>query len=96
MFQVFIGFIPWIIYWSFSGPGLWTIAILGGLIAAAGLVSWRWIQAHAMSKQWKSSHWDISQFMRLSHWCSAHHFSKPTDRLSTVSCWQEWLSAHWQ
>jgi hypothetical protein len=44
MFQVFVGFIPWIIYWSFSGPGLWTVAILGGMTAAAGLVSWRWIK----------------------------------------------------
>ncbi len=46
MFQVFVGFIPWIIYWSFSGPGLWTVAILGGMTAAAGLVSWRWIKRH--------------------------------------------------
>lgn len=44
MFQVFIGFIPWIIYWSFSGPGLWTVAILGGLVAAMGLVSFRTIR----------------------------------------------------
>ena len=44
MFQVFIGFIPWILYWSFSGPGLWTVAILGGLAAAVGLVSWRWLK----------------------------------------------------
>jgi len=44
MFQVFVGFIPWILYWSFSGPGLWTVAILGGLVAAAGLVSWRWLK----------------------------------------------------
>jgi phytoene dehydrogenase-like protein/intracellular septation protein A len=44
MFQVFVGFIPWIIYWSFSGPGLWTVAILGGLVAAMGLVSWRWLK----------------------------------------------------
>jgi all-trans-retinol 13,14-reductase len=44
MFQVFIGFIPWILYWSFSGPGLWAIAILGGLTAATGLVSWRWLK----------------------------------------------------
>lgn len=44
MFQVFIGFIPWILYWSFSGPGLWSVAILGGLVAAAGLVSWRWLK----------------------------------------------------
>jgi phytoene dehydrogenase-like protein/intracellular septation protein A len=46
MFQVFIGFIPWILYWSFSGPGLWSVAILGGLVAAAGLVSWRWLKRH--------------------------------------------------
>ncbi|MBI5954627.1 MAG: FAD-dependent oxidoreductase [Chloroflexi bacterium] len=44
MFQVLFGFIPWIIYWSFSGPGLWTIAILGGLTAAIGIVSWRWLK----------------------------------------------------
>ncbi len=44
MLQVFIGFLPWILYWSFSGPGLWTIAILGGLIAAAALVTWRWFK----------------------------------------------------
>ena len=44
MLQVFVGFIPWILYWSFSGPGLWTIAILGGLIAAAALVTWRWFK----------------------------------------------------
>ena len=41
MLQVLIGFVPWIIYWSFSGPGLWTIAILGGLLAAFGLVAFR-------------------------------------------------------
>ena len=44
MFQVFVGFIPWIIYWSFSGPGLWTIAILGGATAAGGVVAWRWLK----------------------------------------------------
>ncbi|MFZ1039721.1 MAG: FAD-dependent oxidoreductase [Anaerolineales bacterium] len=44
MLQVFVGFIPWIIYWSFSGPGLWGIAILGGLIAAAALVTRRWFK----------------------------------------------------
>ena len=43
MLQVFVGFIPWILYWSFSGPGLWTIAILGGLVTAAGLAAWRYI-----------------------------------------------------
>jgi phytoene dehydrogenase-like protein/intracellular septation protein A len=43
MFQVLFGFIPWILYWSFSGPDLWSAAILGGMLAAAGLVSWRWL-----------------------------------------------------
>jgi all-trans-retinol 13,14-reductase len=46
MFQVFFGFIPWILYWSFSGPGLWSVAILGGLIAAAGIVAGRWFKRH--------------------------------------------------
>ena len=44
MFQVFLGFAPWIIYWIFSGINLWTPAILGGLLAAVGLVTWRWIK----------------------------------------------------
>jgi all-trans-retinol 13,14-reductase len=44
MFQVFVGFIPWIIYWSFSGPGLWSAAILGGLIASISLVAFRYIR----------------------------------------------------
>ena len=44
MFQVFVGFIPWILYWSFSGPGLWTIAILGGLVASTSLVAFRYIR----------------------------------------------------
>ncbi|HEY9152789.1 MAG TPA: NAD(P)/FAD-dependent oxidoreductase [Anaerolineales bacterium] len=44
MLQVFVGFIPWILYWSFSGPGLWTIAILGGLITSIGLVLFRYIR----------------------------------------------------
>ena len=46
MFQVFVGFIPRILYWSFSGPGLWTAAILGGATVAAGLVTWRWLKRH--------------------------------------------------
>jgi all-trans-retinol 13,14-reductase len=44
MLQVLIGFIPWIIFWSLSGPGLWTLAVLGALLAAVGLVSWRGIK----------------------------------------------------
>ena len=46
MLQVLVGFIPWIIYWSFSGPGLWNIAILGGLAAAGSLVLFRYILRH--------------------------------------------------
>ena len=42
MLQVLIGFIPWIIYWSFSGPGLWVPAILGGLASSFGLVAFRY------------------------------------------------------
>lgn len=41
MLQVLLGFTPWIVYWSFSGPGLWAPAVLGGLTAAAALVTWR-------------------------------------------------------
>lgn len=46
MFQTLFGFIPWIIYWSFSGPGLWSVATLGGLAAAVVIVSWRWLKRH--------------------------------------------------
>lgn len=45
MGQVLIGFIPWIVFWVLSGPGLWTPAVLGALLSAAGLVAWRW-RAH--------------------------------------------------
>ena len=38
MLQVLAGFIPWIIYWSFSAAGLWPVAIMGGLASAATLV----------------------------------------------------------
>jgi phytoene dehydrogenase-like protein/uncharacterized membrane protein len=34
------------VYWSFSGPGLWAPAILGGLLFAAGLVVWRYLKRH--------------------------------------------------
>lgn len=47
MLQVFIGFIPWIIYWALSGPGLWNIAILGALLAAAGIVAFRYVRSRA-------------------------------------------------
>lgn len=44
MLQVLFGFVPWIIYWTFSGPRLWTPAVLGALCAAAALVAWRWFK----------------------------------------------------
>ena len=44
MLQVFIAFIPWIVFWSLSGPGLWTPAVLGASLTAAGLVTWRWFK----------------------------------------------------
>jgi all-trans-retinol 13,14-reductase len=44
MFQVFLGFAPWIIYWIFSGSKLWSLAILGGLFVATILVTWRWLK----------------------------------------------------
>jgi phytoene dehydrogenase-like protein/uncharacterized membrane protein len=44
MLQVLIGFLPWIVFWSLSSPGLWTPAVLCALLAAAGLVTWRWLK----------------------------------------------------
>jgi phytoene dehydrogenase-like protein/intracellular septation protein A len=44
MLQVFVGFIPWILYWSLSGSRLWSSAILSGLAAALGLVAFRYIR----------------------------------------------------
>lgn len=38
MAWVFIGFVPWIIYWSLSGPGL-DVAGMGGALAAALLLN---------------------------------------------------------
>lgn len=32
---IFIGFVPWILYWTLSGPGLWTEQEAG-----AGAVFW--------------------------------------------------------
>lgn len=42
MRHAFVGFIPWVLFWSFAGPGLWTPAIGGALLAAGLLVGWRW------------------------------------------------------
>ena len=39
MRKVAVGFIPWIIYWSCSGPGFWTAALLGAAGAALVMVA---------------------------------------------------------
>lgn len=44
MRQVFIGFVPWIVYWSILKTGLWHIAISGGLITALAIVLFRYIR----------------------------------------------------
>lgn len=44
MVWVFVGFIPWILFWSLSGPGLWTAAVFAGLIASLTLNAYRWHQ----------------------------------------------------
>ncbi len=46
MRHALVGFVPWIVFWSLSAPGLWTPAILGALLVAAMLVSWRWVTRH--------------------------------------------------
>jgi phytoene dehydrogenase-like protein len=38
---IFIGFVPWILYWMLSGPGLWTEAVTAGLAAALALNAYR-------------------------------------------------------
>jgi hypothetical protein len=47
---IFIGFVPWILYWTLSGPGLWTEAVTAGLGAALVLNAYRFRlrQARAM------------------------------------------------
>ncbi len=39
--RIFIGFVPWILYWMLSGPGLWTEAVTAGLAAALALNAYR-------------------------------------------------------
>jgi hypothetical protein len=41
---IFIGFIPWILYWVLSGPGLWTAAVTAGLASALALNAYRFRQ----------------------------------------------------
>ena len=42
MVWIFVGFLPWILFWSLSGPGSWTAAVLAGLIASLTLNAYRW------------------------------------------------------
>lgn len=42
MVWVFVGFVPWILFWNLSGPGLWTTAVLAGMIASLTLNAYRW------------------------------------------------------
>ena len=46
MFQVLFGFIPWIIFWIFSGMDNWPVAILGALLSAAIIITWRRLSRH--------------------------------------------------
>jgi intracellular septation protein A len=46
MFQVLFGFLPWIIFWIFSGMDNWPAAILGALFTAAAIVLWRRWKRH--------------------------------------------------
>ena len=41
---IFIGFVPWILYWVLSGYGLWTEAVTAGLGAALVLKAYRFRQ----------------------------------------------------
>ncbi len=44
MVWVFVGFIPWIVFWILSGSELWTAAVSAGLIASLILNAYRWHQ----------------------------------------------------
>ncbi len=47
MAQALVGFIPWVFYWVLSGAGQWQAAVLAGLAAGLGLVSWRWFRSRS-------------------------------------------------
>lgn len=95
MFQVFIGFIPWIIYWSFSGPGLWSVAILGGLVAAAGLVSWRWLKRRDVKTMEVVTLGYFAVHVVLTLALSSD-FLKASGPSSIVLYWQAWHSVRWR
>ncbi|KUK40704.1 MAG: All-trans-retinol 13,14-reductase, partial [Clostridia bacterium 62_21] len=51
MVRVFVGFVPWILYWVFSGPGFWTEAVTAGLGAALILNAYRLRQRQAKTME---------------------------------------------
>ncbi len=46
MLQTLFGFLPWIIFWIFSGMDNWPVAILGALLSATAIVTWRRLKKH--------------------------------------------------
>jgi len=46
MLQVLFGFLPWIIFWIFSGMDNWPAAILGALATSIAIVTWRRLKRH--------------------------------------------------
>jgi phytoene dehydrogenase-like protein len=41
MIWIFVAFVPWIVYWGFSGLGLWPVAVITGLVTALALNAYR-------------------------------------------------------
>ena len=41
MIWIFVAFVPWILYWGLSGPGLWTFAVSAALVTSLALVLYR-------------------------------------------------------
>lgn len=51
MVWVFIAFVPWILYWALSGPGLWTAAVSAGLASALALNAYRLARRQAKTME---------------------------------------------
>ncbi len=51
MVWVFIAFMPWILYWALSGPGLWTAAVTAGLASAVVLNAYRLARRQAKTME---------------------------------------------
>lgn len=51
MVWVFIAFIPWILYWSFSGAGMWKAAVTSGLVTSLILNAYRVHQRQAKAME---------------------------------------------